>query len=250
MITSSVLAESSTAVEMTEAILLFSQKGDRNATPMYATVNEVYVKDGQYTIGAGKSLSQGKVIEIFSSLAKQKKSATFLPENTLLTSAGETMWWIPPGTHTLWFKDQHLRSDENGSAVAFSAPIPLPGLIFMMTASRNLCVLAFKGNCRPTPDTEIFIAPVLNVWESGKLCTGNIRRPAATGPQSIGAWEMAFFRSYFTHSNVDTLVNYEGDYQALYKDLIEGKFQTFPEEVLIPSKKKDIKGFLREYYKD
>ena len=91
--------------------------------------------------------------------------------------------------------------------------MPLPGLVFG-ASSRAWRVWAVKGSRRPTLGTPLFQAPFFNVNAHGHICQGNVPVPEGTTVEKIGAWNDAFFHSYFTHPNVvGKLLNYRGAFE-------------------------------------
>ena len=53
-----------------------------------------------------------------------------------------------------------------------------------------------------------------------------------------GAWNDAFFGSFFTHPNVHgKLVTYKGGAFKFWRDMLDGRHGEFPEHVLVPAKR-------------
>lgn len=80
----------------------------------------------------------------------------------------------------------------------------------------------------------MYVAPYLNVWAGGRICTGNIETPKGGLKFSTEEWEEAFFRSYFTHPNQhekSALTKYRGGIFALWRALMKGR--AFPTESLV-----------------
>lgn len=146
----------------------------------------------------------------------------FLPDNILMNAPGKLAWWRKPSRRTVFFK---LDGEE------FSFDCMHPGLIFMATEG-SLHVTAVKGNHRPTAESEVFHAPYMNVWDNGKMCTGNVSLPGSTLHERIDAWEAAFFGSYFTHPNGVGLVRFKGDMIGLWQHMRHNP-DVFPEEALV-----------------
>jgi PRTRC genetic system protein B len=72
------------------------------------------------------------------------------------------------------------------------------------------------------------------VWDDGAICRGNVQVPEGTTTEKIAAWNTAFLGSYFTHPNgKGRLVRYRGGAYSFWRDMLNGKFQRFPERVLI-----------------
>ena len=73
------------------------------------------------------------------------------------------------------------------------------------------------------------------MWKGGAICHGNVGVPDCAIAQRIEAWNTAFFGSFFTHPNVQKgLVKYRGGSYRFWKDMLDGKFKSFPQRVLVP----------------
>jgi PRTRC genetic system protein B len=112
---------------------------------------------------------------------------------------------------------------------------PQPGLVF----AAGICgwrVFAVKGNARPTPDTQLCLAPHFNVWKDGRVCEGSVDVPKSCGLDNLTEWEKAYFDSEFCHPNVHKdLVKFRGGSYSFWKSMLDGKFGTFPDKVLVPA---------------
>lgn len=200
-----------------------------------ATVHEVTTVDGAPVIGAGRAMTAQAARELASALLQRAAHGGFLPETVLYVHGDVLVWWVPPARRHIAFRvdDDHAESfggGERGEAV------PQPGLIFA-ASSRAWRVWAVKGTCRPTPRTPLFQAPFFNVDAHGRICQGNAPVPEGTTVEKIGAWNDAFFRSFFTHPNVaGKLLRYRGGSYAFWRDLLDQRFTRFPERVLVDVK--------------
>lgn len=178
-------------------------------------------------LGAGAPITMSGLLAALTALATEQDGFSkddFLPDNILSVSHSGLVWWRKPGKRSVFFRTQ------NGES-AFEAPHP--GLVFAASGN-NLHIAAVMGNDRPTSETPVYEAPYMNVWKGGRLCVGNVPLPGSTLVQKIGAWEDAFFGSYFSHPNGTGLVKHPGDMQGLWTELAEKLPATFPEEVLVP----------------
>ena len=181
-------------------------------------------------IGVGRPASQealsGLMKDLMPNLAKSK---TVLPANILSYDFDHIAWYTLPGKKRLWFKCEKLGGEV-------SAEIDLPGLVFF-AGYQGWYVFAHMLDGRPDGDTPMYVAPFLNVWKGGKICTGNIKVPDIDSPNATVAFEEAFFRSYFTHINIHEagqLVSYRGGPYAMWKKLINGSIKKFPKKALVP----------------
>ncbi|MDF3831430.1 PRTRC system protein B [Cupriavidus basilensis] len=200
-----------------------------------ATVHDVEDVDGEPVIGAGQAMTPRTALELARALLKRAAHGGFLPETVLYMDGDLILWWVPPARRHIAFRMSEQDAPKLG-AVERGEAVPQPGLVFA-ASSRIWRVWAVKGNARPTPATELFQAPYFNVDAQGHICQGNVPKPEGTTAEKIGAWNDAFFRSYFTHPNgAGRLVRCRGGAYAFWRDMLDGRYPRFPERVLVPSK--------------
>lgn len=216
------ITTNSTTMELKKAILVY--EGGTG----FATVHDVHGnQETGMTIGQGVPANMEALAEIASTLAKNLHLNDYLPVTVLSVGLGALVWWVPPcKARNIWFKTQ---GDQLGKV---SGKTPHPGLIFRVIGTKWQ-VFAVKGNKRPIPSDRLYQAPYFNVWEGGGICVGNVQIPDGSTTNTISAWEAAFFNSFFTHPNTKRLVKYKGGGFAFWKDMLAGKFKSFPERVLI-----------------
>jgi PRTRC genetic system protein B len=201
-----------------------------------ATLHEVHQVQGEAVIGAGQPMTPRKALELSRALLKRVAHGGFLPGNVLYMDGDVMVWWQPPARRHVAFRvdDSHadlLGGKERGETT------PHPGLVFA-AASRVWSVWAVKGRERPTSQTLLYQAPYFNVNAQGQICQGSVPRPDGTTIEKIGAWNDAFFRSYFAHPNVSgKLVKYPGGAYVFWRDMLDGRFGRFPERVLVPAER-------------
>lgn len=194
----------------------------------FATVHDVEEVDGEATILAGKAMTPRAAITLSRELAKGVSQGGFIPDTVLYMDGELLLWWTRPGNRHIAFRAEGLGCAERGEVV------PHPGLVFA-ASSQVWKVWAVKGGARPTPDTELFQAPYFNVYDTGAICQGSAAVPEGTTAERIGGWNDAFFGSFFTHPNVrKNLVKYRGGSYRFWRDMLDGRFERFPERVLVP----------------
>lgn len=221
--------ESST--QLAAAILLYKCDKKVNFVSMHPVE---YINDdlSKPYIGAGQPVSKMVLSKLIEDLNPSTfTQRTILPENILSYDAEHIVWYTLPAKKQMWF-----RNEEFGGEV--TANIDLPGLVFYVV-NGTWYVFAHKLNKRPDADTSLFVSPFLNVWDSGKICTGNITVPKIVSPASTAAFEDAFFRSYFTHINIrekNKLVKHPGGPYKLWQQLITGEIKKLPMKALVPFK--------------
>lgn len=213
------------AYKMQKAILLYAEM-HRGANPVFASVHDVEIEKGAAVIQPGLAVSKTGLVEALKALQPEDAMpAELFAENLLARGTDHLAWFCKPGKQQVWFD-----CDELGKTTAQAAH---PGLVFIVT-SEAWHVFAYKGDGRPTPDTELYVAPFFNVWQGGKICVGNMDLPKGSNRFNTLAWEEAWWRSTFTHPNVhqqNELTKYRGGIFALWRKLLAGK--PFPETSLV-----------------
>ncbi|BFM45040.1 hypothetical protein CFS9_36810 [Flavobacterium sp. CFS9] len=163
---------------------------------------------------------------------KQKQTAFLKSEGILAANIlhiipsldrGAVLWYTKPQKRTLHFIESLGIADGRAS---------LPAMIWQATRN-GLRVFAVVGNRRPTENTPLFHAPLLNIYEDGRVCMGSVSiriKNSASLEEFTGAWEDYFFNSYFSHL-MGNNSPVKGCCISLWKDLIESG-RPFPNEVL------------------
>ena len=214
-------------VALYSALLLYSARDGS----CYATVHSVAAErqSGRPVIGAGRPLSRRALIDALVQLDRNAAPrAEFLPGNVLGVTSAAVTWWTPPARRRVFFQ---CRTVGERSAV-----VPHPGLVFQAGAG-GFRVFAVKGNARPEAGTALFEPPYFNTWDHGQICIGSARVPRRIEVSAIAGWEEGFFTSAFTHPNHGAKrVEYDDGFHAFWTDMLDGKFEAFPLEVLVPMK--------------
>lgn len=213
--------------QLSKAILLYGSGSSVN----FVSIHDIEGGASNPRIGAGNPATKQALAGIFRDLLPGAlKPRTILPWNVLSSDHDHLAWYTLPTTKRLWFRSKEFGGELSGE-------VSLPGLVFLVT-NGSWYVFAHKLTVRPLPDTPLFVAPFFNVWDSGRICTGNVKKPESFGPETIQEWEDAFFSSYFTHPNVspNELVSYKGGPYALWKKLLKGKLKNFPSVALVDMK--------------
>jgi len=226
----SIRTPSDSELTLVQAVLIY--KGRSGS--LLATLHEVEVEDvdGEAVIGAGKPVTPRAALDMARALGQEIGYGGFLPATVLYLNADLILWWAPRARRHVMFRvdDEHVAT--MGGKVR-GERVPHPGLVF--AASRKAWnVWAVKGEARPVLSTPLYQAPYFNVYDNGAICRGNVEVPKGTTAEKIEAWNDAFFRSYFSHPNVEKgLVKYRGGAYRLWRDLLDGKHARFPERALV-----------------
>jgi PRTRC genetic system protein B len=93
-------------------------------------------------------------------------------------------------------------------------------------------IRALTENKRPQSSTKLAVAPLWNLSDNGRVCTGSMRRPDGATVSSVADWERGFYESAFTHANVGRLTRHPEGFEGLWSGLA-GKRKRFPLDTLI-----------------
>jgi len=232
--------ETAAPIALKKAILLYGTSSDNNYG--YATVHDVKPNNnGAPVIRPGRAMSHDALTKVVSNLAlSSHRHHGLLPANVLALGSDRTMWWLPPGERTFYFQCNEPSKIGHRAGKGFH-----PGLIFVASAN-SMWVFSVKGAERPTTNSQLFHAPMMNVYKDGLLCTGTTPLPNGALAESIPAWTDSFFKSAFTHPNQPKALRYKGGLHVFWKDMLDGKFHAFPEKVLVPFNETTV-GILAEH---
>lgn len=223
-----IVGEGETVLKLSSAVLLY----ESNRGHVYATSHPVSLEQqhfGRPVIGAGVPLSKGALAKFASAVASATAFAGFLPERLLFSSANLIAWWAPAQVRTTWFKK------AGTGTVDGQGPAAHPALVFVATPG-DWYVFALRDSTRPAPTSLLCHAPHFNVWDGGRICTGNVELPATLGAEVIERYEEAFFRSHFTHPNRGDAIKYKGGIQKLWQDQLANPNPDSMRRALVDSK--------------
>lgn len=152
---------------------------------------------GDSTLGAGKVMSLDDLSRVIASHTGQTQTGVqWANPSVLLDTDKLLVWSAAPQKRTLWFRV--------GETQAVDAIIPRT--IFVVSRkTRSMSVFAAPAK-KPTPDTNLYHSPYMNVGSSGQLCQGTARIPddvSVTTDELLKGCEDALFDSLFTHKNHD-----------------------------------------------
>lgn len=229
-------------VKPIRAVVFYSDDGTRVVT---ATIHEMTATAKGSTAGAGRPLT----VESLTALSKMAQASCrrrpeILPANVLVATDDLLVWWRPAGGEHLSFDvDWHEGQPGRERLQGVTHFMPLPPLVFLLSRNQaasgvfqGVYVFALGVNERPTAETPMFVAPLLNINDNGNVCWGNGESPRSRNVTDIAAWERCFFTSTFTHVNQASPLKSEKPYQWI-ADFCESKATQFPLDQLKPMKK-------------
>lgn len=226
--TVNIVAAGDRTLRLVSAVLMYdSGQGD-----VYATTHAIEVdatNPERRVLGAGAALTKDALAKFADAVGKATAYAGFVPDNMLFTSPNLLAWWVPAAVRTTWFK---CSTDTLGTVSGQAAH---PALVFVAT-STDWFVFALPTSMRPTPSTALYHAPHMNVWDGGRICTGNVELPETLSAETIKAYEHAFFRSHFTHPNRKEAVKHDGGMYGLWRDQLAKPNRAAMTRALKPTK--------------
>jgi PRTRC genetic system protein B len=174
--------------------------------------------------------------EIANALAQKTRFETgLLTEHTIyvaMEGLSQTVVEYRPPQRTAVFLE--------GSEVAVT--IPLPGLLLIRTTKKgdpDYDVYAVTE--RPTSmKTKLYKAPLPNVYESGGVCWGNVRRVSKKALKSVNLaddWQVFLGSQFNGHSAGNKSKSHPKDIRLKLLDLEKKKTQIYPLKDLISANK-------------
>lgn len=216
--------------QLLSAILLYGTDAvDEVQGQFFATVHPVrHAADGSASIAPGVPATKAAVLAALRHLIDERLAPSILPAHVLARGADHLVWYRPASKRTLWFRCEELGGER-------SAVVPIPAVLWMAHPLSNECsVFALRSDDRPDSDTELYQAPFYNVWDTGRVCVGNVGMPTGIDALDPAKWEEAFFSSWFSHSNTSRLVRHKAGITDFTNNLLNGKHRVFPKAKLYP----------------
>lgn len=214
-------------LKLRNAVLLYHTAAPEST--VYATVHEVEVVNNAPHLLPGRPLALAELSRFVEAAQAATAYRGFLDPHLLYVAPNTMAWWCPAACRTTWFQSKEPIGERHGVT-------PHPALVFIVR-ERDWYVFALNKNERPGPSTQLRIAPYFNVWERGRICTGNVALPDTPTPEALRTYENAFFRSRFTHPNQPRICKHKGGAHALWAELLDHPETTeFPTNVLLPQK--------------
>lgn len=179
-----------TGVRPSFAVVFYESCSDK--TIVSATRHQVNKNN---TLSIGRVISASQICNTFSDLnvGKDRSSFECFPESVLYESADLLVWYKKRFVGDMWF-----RLGKNPERLVVEWP---PLLFIARKASPCLRVFALGSNKRPTKDTKLYHAPLMNIDAQGRLCQGTATLPRQITIGTISRSEETLLESQFTHVN-------------------------------------------------
>lgn len=144
-------------------------------------------------LGLGRVVSLSYLADEFENAGAGISDLELLPESVFVNSR-ETLAWVSKAEkRAMWF---NLGGKRRGFNVWW------PHLIYIADKKRNsLRVFAVRNAKRPTLDTKLYHAPLMNISDDGVLCAGSARLPRKLCVETLDRIEACVTDSCFTHVN-------------------------------------------------
>lgn len=191
---------------------------------LLATMHDIVLVGNEPTLAEGKLLTQDDVTTLFAYLCNLKPSSAlqYLPQTILASNKDALVWHVPARTRPMLFQIGKQRR---------RLQVPWPHLVFNVK-NKSLRVAAVRTAKRPDASTVLYHAPLMNIFQDTKVCTGNAELPDDISIDQRSAWESVIFDTYFTHVNHErTLHSAHRDHYAFWKSL--DKQPHFPKQSLV-----------------
>jgi PRTRC genetic system protein B len=210
-------------LELDAGLLLYRSKttGD-----VYVTQHAARVVDERPMLMAGTPMTLENLATFAELAARRTSYRGFIHERAVYLAPNMLAWWLPACTRRVWFQSDTELGQRSGECNH-------PPLLFIVKKD-VWSVFALRVNERPKSGTKLYVAPYMNVWQNGRICVGNVDVPDSISGDTLGAYEDAFFRSRFTHTNHDKVIHRRGGAVRLWLDLLDGA--EFPLDRLIDAK--------------
>lgn len=216
--------------------------GDSRKTS-YVTHHEID-KKGQ--IKTGNFVTPESVVDMTKKaltetvITRQQQRSDFIPEHLLVDKPTQTVWYRPSCKRDLLFKF----GNKQHKLIAH-----LPALLFIRDL-HELRMFALNSDARPTLNTPLYHAPLMNINGQGSLCLGDARLPEiiSSDEETLTKTENCFFGCYSGHINHSHTLNIDRRIttNALFKYFVEQEKQELNQFdiTVLASNKKSLKDII------
>lgn len=176
------------------AIVLYQESGGGRSSFVCATKHNIGKNN---SLSIGQVISPNKIADLFSTLVSSDSASTSqcIPENVLFDSPSSIIWYKKRFISPMWFRVGQKPE---------SLHVEWPPLLFVADKiNRALYVFALGSNSRPTGNTRLYHAPLMNIDEEGFLCQGSAKLPNDITISTLHECESTLIDSQFTHINHD-----------------------------------------------
>lgn len=224
---------------LTHALMFHQETGSEpystGMAAVYITSHAIHSTNNGPRVGAGHALSlsdQEALCEIL--MRNTQSKSLLLPANVLAAGASCLTWYVAGKSRVMYVQiGKRLQRWT----------VPWPTLVFKVTP-KGIGVAALSSDKRPDGDTLLFHAPLANVYNDGRVCTGGAVLPPEYGVGAMPQWETVIFNTGFSHVNHEFTLRLagkkkddpvsDGDHFSFWKNLAKAKHKAFPVKMLVP----------------
>jgi PRTRC genetic system protein B len=184
-----------------------------NGSGSRSCVTRHTIKNGKMALGEVISVEelsqtlidlQTKNTSIKSTIAPSE----FIESNIIASSSKMLAWHTPRKEQTLFLSKSSVK-------------VTLPPLLYvyrpaMGHGNASLAIFALAANKRPTAETKLYHAPLMNIYGDGKLCLGSMIIPQKITDTTTKTVENEFFGSKFTHPNTQKITRKPVNIEVFY----------------------------------
>lgn len=167
------------------AYVLYGDEQGASVATEHPIINEA--------LGIGEVVSISHLAKTFEEAREGRDALSLLPANVLMDSTTTLLWTRRARKQPMWF---NVSGKRKGYTVWW------PTLLFLADKGEHtLRVFALKNGKRPSEDSQVYNAPIMNVSTNGLLCEGSAELPRELSMDTMGAIEACVTDSCFTHVN-------------------------------------------------
>lgn len=182
------------------AVLVYSE-ASRNANSSdgagmsMATIHGICLDAQQRpVIQAGRPMNKDDLRKLTTELqdSQGRETVRWMDTATLAMGSDRMIWWTPAQSVPMFFNTNTFQ----GRGIC-----PVPPMVWMWVEGDGLYIYALRNNERPGPQTQLYQAPLMNIWARGKVCVGNAVLPPKETRWEPASWHAFMWGSNFTHPN-------------------------------------------------
>lgn len=231
------LRERTSAIQTVRALLLHARRNEGGGPESHwLTTHEVENREAGPYVGPGRLFTEGDKRALIDALlgTLAEEEFTVLPPHILALGSQRIAWIVPQSVRAMYF---------NVNSTLFSLRVPWPTLVFR-AIDGHLSLAAILQSDRPTCDTPLFHAPLMNLNEATALCTGNAPVPRGCSVADCSGYEKAVYETNFSHVNHGRTLKMgkaksvtNEMHVRFWRTLHEKKAKRFPADALVPLNK-------------
>lgn len=159
----------------------------------------------KHRVGKNNTLSLGQVVSVnnvatnITALLDHKPNFDLIPTNVLVDNEYTLMWYAKRRIAPMWFR-------VGSKPTAYEVEWP-PLLFVIDRKDRSMRVFGLANNSRPTENTRLYNAPLMNIYSHAGVCQGTAYLPAELTARTIPQSEATIYQSQFTHVSHTNTIN-------------------------------------------